>query len=176
MIMQLLSGSHIEFSGSCLKREILSRSNMAVRSYGLEMDWRYMCTVTLTLEIKPWVHTLESLTTTASNIQIQHSGSDLLPWHKFWVCVQCYLDLGYMTLTQGHDTALDHRQQWYEISSRSNIAVRSYGPDTNFGFGYVCTINLTLEIWPCLRSWNKVMTQPLIIYNNWVKYSDRTRE
>ena len=30
----------------------------------------------------------------------------------------------------------------------------SYGPDTDFG--HVCTVNLTLEIWP----WVKVMTHP----------------
>ena len=31
--------------------EILSRSNLAVRSYGQDMDSDYVCTVTLTLEI-----------------------------------------------------------------------------------------------------------------------------
>ena len=35
--------------------EILSRSNFAVRSYGLDTDFGYECTVTLTLEIWPWV-------------------------------------------------------------------------------------------------------------------------
>ena len=34
------------------------------------------------------------------------------------------------------------------------MAVRSYGLDTDFGF--VCTVTLTLEMWP----WFKVMTHP----------------
>ena len=35
--------------------EILSRTNLAVRSYGSDVDFEYVCTVTLTLEIRPWV-------------------------------------------------------------------------------------------------------------------------
>ena len=92
-----------------------------------------------------------------------------------------------------------------EILSRSNIAVRSYGPDTVLGmcalwpwpwryvlgsrswhtlgswitivwniiqiqlgidFGYVCTVTLTLEIWP----WIKVMTHHWVRNNKCVKY------
>ena len=60
----------------------------------------------------------------------------------YLVFVHCDLDLGDMTWDQGHDTPLGHIQQLCEILSRSNLAVRSYGPDTNFW--YVCT--LTLEI------------------------------
>ena len=62
------------------------------------------------------------------------------------------LDLGGMTLGQGHDTPLDHGQQLCEILSRSNVAVRSYGPDKDLGYvctvtlTYVCTVTLTLEI------------------------------
>ena len=47
---------------------------------------------------------------------------------------------------QGHDTPLGHGQQLCEILSRSNLAMRSYGPDTDFQ--YVCTVTLTLESWP----------------------------
>ena len=36
-----------------------------------------------------------------------------------------------------NDTTLVHGQQLFEVVSRSNIAVRSYGFDTDFG--YVCT-------------------------------------
>ena len=43
--------------------------------------------------------------------------------------------------------------------------MRSYGPDTDFQ--YVCTVTLTLEIWP----WVKVMTHPCVKL-----YPDRTRE
>ena len=55
-----------------------------------------------------------------------------------------HLDLEGMTLGQGHETPLGHGQQLCEILSRSNMAVRSYGPDTEFG--YVCTVTLTLEV------------------------------
>ena len=58
--------------------------------------------------------------------------------------MHCDLDLGGMTLGQDYDTPLGHGQQLCEILSRSNMAVRSYGPDTDFG--YVCTVTLTLEI------------------------------
>ena len=56
----------------------------------------------------------------------------------------CDLDLGGITLGQGHDTPLGHGEQLCEILSRSNLAVRSYGPDTDFQ--YMCTVTLTLEI------------------------------
>ena len=95
----------------------------------------------------------------------------LLPRHRFPVCVHCDLDLGDITLGQGHDTPLGHGQQLCEILSRSNLAMRSYGPYKDFG--YVCTVTLTLEIWP----WVKVMTHPWVMDNNCVKlYPDRTRE
>ena len=57
-----------------------------------------------------------------------------------------------MILGQSHDTPLGHGQLFCEIVSRSTLAVRSYGPDTDFQ--YMCTLTLTLEIWP----WVKVMT------------------
>ena len=46
------------------------------------------------------------------------------------------------------------------------MAVRSYGPDTDFG--NVCTVTLILKIhvWP----WVKVMTHPWVMDNIWVKY------
>ena len=78
--------------------EILSRSHLAVRSYGPDKDFGYVC-------------------------------SDL--------------DLGDMTLGQGHDTPLGHGQLC-EILSRSHLAVRSNSPDTDLG--YMCTVTLTLEM------------------------------
>ena len=63
---------------------------------------------------------------------------------RFWVCVHCNLDFGVMALGQGHYTPLSHGQQILEILSRSNMAVRSYGPDVDFR--YECTMILTLEI------------------------------
>ena len=70
-----------------------------------------------------------------------------------------------MTLGQGHVTPLGHGQQLCEILSRSNMAMRSYGPDTEFE--YVCTVTLTLEVWTLV----KVMTHPWVTdINNYVKY------
>ena len=62
-------------------------------------------------------------------IQIQYGSEKLWPRHGFWVCVHCDLNLGDMTLGQGHDTPLCHGQQLCEILSRSDKGVRSYGPD-----------------------------------------------
>ena len=70
-----------------------------------------------------------------------------------------------MILGQGHDIPFGNGQQLCEILSRSNLAVSSYGPDTDFQ--YVCTVTLTSEIWP----WVKVMTHPWVMDNNCVKYN-----
>ena len=53
------------------------------------------------------------------------------------------LDPGKMTVVQGHDKSLGNGQQLYEILSRSNMAVRNYGRDTDIG--YVCTATLRYE-------------------------------
>ena len=65
-----------------------------------------------------------------------------MPEHGFPVYVHCDLDLGDMTLGQGPGTYLDNGQRLCEMISRSNLAVRNNGPDTDFG--HVCT--LALEI------------------------------
>ena len=44
----------------------------------------------------------------------------------------CDLDFGDMTICR-HDTPFYHRE-WFEISPRSNMAVRSYDSDTDFGY------------------------------------------
>ena len=58
--------------------------------------------------------------------------------------MNCDLDLGDLSLGQGHGTPLGHGQELCEILSRSKMAVTSYGLDTDFGS--VCTVTLTLEI------------------------------
>ena len=55
---------------------------------------------------------------------------------------------------QCHDTPMCHGQQLCEILSRSNLAVRSYGLDKDFG--KVCSGTLILDIWLYV----KVITQP----------------
>ena len=126
--------------------------------------WRY------DLGSRSW-HTLRSWITIMWNIiKIWYGSEELWPGHGFLVYKHCDLDLEGMTLGQGHDTPLGHGQQLCEILSRSNMAVRCYGPDTDFG--YVCTVTLTLEIWP----WVKVMAHPWVMDNNCVKYyPDQTR-
>ena len=67
-------------------------------------------------------------------------------------------------LWSGHSSPLGHGQQLREILYRSNLAVRSYCPDTDFR--YVSIVTLTWEIWPFV----KVMTHPWVMDNNCVKY------
>ena len=86
------------------------------------------------------------------------------PDTDFGYNVHCDLDLGDMTLRQCHDTPLSHAQYVCEILSKFNLALRSYGPDTDFW--YVCTMTLTLGIWPGF----KVITRPLVMDNYCVKY------
>ena len=50
----------------------------------------------------------------------------------FGICALSDLDLGDMTLGQGHDIPLGHEQQLCEILSRFNMAGSSYGMDTYF--------------------------------------------
>ena len=54
------------------------------------------------------------------------------------------MDLADMTLVQGHDIPLGHWQESHELLSRSNLTVRSYGP--NQDFGYVGTVTLNLDM------------------------------
>ena len=131
--------------------EILSISNMAVSSYGLDTDlgyvwpwpWRHDS------ESTSW-HTLGSWAAVVWNIQIQHGSKEVLLEHGFFVCIHCDLNLWNTTLVLCQDTLLGHRQLLCIILFRSNMAARDYGPDKDFG--YVCT--WTVEIWP----WTKFMT------------------
>ena len=137
--------------------------------------WHIVCTVTLTSEIWPWFKSWHTFVVNVWNVNhIQHGSDALWHVHGFWLCVHCNLDLGDMTLVQGHDTPLAWTVsdgQLCETLSRSNMAVRSFGPDMDIG--YACTATLTLKIWP----WVKVMTHPWVMNNNCVKYyPDRTRE
>ena len=56
------------------------------------------------------------------------------------------------------------KMQSCKVSSTSNMTVKSYRSDTDFG--YVCTLTLTIEMWP----WVKVMTHPWVMDNNCVWY------
>ena len=63
-------------------------------------------------------------------MQIQNGSEELWTGNGFWVCVHFDLDLGDMTLGQGHDTSFGHGQQLCDILSKSDKGVRNYGPDT----------------------------------------------
>ena len=141
--------------------EIISKSNKAVRSYVPDTDFGYVCTVTLTFEIWPWVKVMTHpwvMDNVWSIVQIHVTSEKLRPRHGIWLCVYCDLDLRDMTLFQGYDTSLGHGQQLCEILSKSNKAVRSYGPDTDFGC--VCALwpwpwryDLMSRSWHTLGSW-----------------------
>ena len=190
--------------------EILSRSNISVRSYGPDTEFGYMCTVTLTLEIWPWLkvmtwpwvmdnncvkyypdqtwqwgvvawtqifgmwalwpwrydlgsrswHTLGSWKISVWNIiQIPLYNDELWPVDRFSVYAHCDPDLGDMTLCQGHDTPLVHGQQLCELLTRSNFAVRSCGPDTDFGYvwPWPWRYDLRSNLWHTLGSWTIIL-------------------
>ena len=148
--------------------DISSRSNLAVRSYGPDTDFGYVCTVTLTLDIWPLVKVMTYPWVMDNNFLKYYPDPiwqwGVMAWTQIWVCVCPDLEIRDIILGQGHDAPLGHGQWLCEILSRSNLAVRSNGLDTDFG--YVSTVTLTLEIWP----WVKVMTHPWVMDNNWVIY------
>ena len=108
--------------------DILSSSNSAVRRYGIETDFGYVCTVTLTLAALPLVMVLShpwlGSWTISVDILPSSNFAEWWPWHWFSVYVHCGLDLGDLTLGQGHDTPLVHEQHLCEIFPRSNLADR----------------------------------------------------
>ena len=86
---------------------------------------------------------------------------NLWPGIRFWVCVHGDLGLECMTLGKGHDTLLGPGQQLCKILSRSNMAVRSCGTDTDFG---------VYALWPWefdlgSRSWHTLVSWRIIVQN-----------
>ena len=126
--------------------KILSRSNMAVRSWGPDTILGYVCNVTLTLEIWSWVTVMIYPWVMDNNCVKYYSDPTwqwrVMPKHRFWVCVHSDLDLGDMTLGHSHDTPLVHRQRLWEILSISNKEVGSYGPNMDFEACLHCDLNL----------------------------------
>ena len=74
----------------------------------------YVCTLTLTLEVWLWVKVMTHPWVMDNNCVKYYPDSTwqwgVMPGHGIWVCVHCDLDLGGMTLGQGHDTSLGHGQ------------------------------------------------------------------
>ena len=136
-----------------------------MRSYGPDTDFGHVCTVTLTLEIWPWVKVMTHPWGMHNNC-VKYYLDPTWQWgvmagHGFWICVHCDLELGDMTLGEGHDKSLRYGKKLCKILSRSNMTVRSYGQTRILG---MCAL------WPWrydlgLRSWHT-----RIMDNNCGKY------
>ena len=79
-----------------------------------------------------------------------------------WSSVHFDLDLENMTiLGQGHNTSFGHGQQLCEILFKSNMVVRSYGPEKKFGYVYTVTLTRRYGLGSMssqtLGSWTKVV-------------------
>ena len=95
-----------------------------------------------------------------SNMVVKSYGLDMY----LLVCVHCDLDLGGMIFVEDHVITLGSGTTivW-------NIIQIQHGRDElwlRHGFWYVCTLTLTLEVWPKI----KVMTHPSVMDHNCVKY------
>ena len=94
--------------------------NLTVLLYGPGPG--YLSTVTLTLEIRPWVAVMKHPWVMDNNCLKYYLDPTwkwgVMAWQEFWVCVHCDLDLGDITLSQGHGTALGNGQQLCEIWTR----------------------------------------------------------
>ena len=143
---------------------------MAVRSYGPDTNFGYVSTVTLTLEVWLWVKVMTHPGIMDNNC-VKYYLDPIWQWRVmaltpiFWYICTVTLTFWGMTLDQGHDTPLGYGQQLCEILF--NMAVRSNGPDTDFV--YVCTVTLTLEMWPLV----KVMTYPWVMDSEILSRSDK---
>ena len=109
--------------------EMLSRSNLAVRSYGPGHGF-WVC-VHCDLD--------RHMTLSQGNdTPLGHGQYVYEIVSRYNLAVRSYGpdtdDLKEMTLGQGHDTLLGHRQLLREILSRSNTAGISNGPDKDFGY------------------------------------------
>ena len=140
---------------------------MAVRSYDPGTDFGYVCTVTLTLEVWPCVMAM-----TCPWIMDNNGVKYQDPTWQYRVMANTSI-LGMCTLWPWpwrYDLAF---RSWHTLVSWTTIvwsnikilhAKRSYGLDTDLR--YMCTVTLTLEIWP----WIKVMTHPWVMDKHCVKY------
>ena len=115
-----------------------------------------VCTVTLTSEIWPWVRVMTHLSVIDSKC-VKYYPDLTWQWgeHGFPVYVHRDLDLRDMILGQDYDTPLVRGQQLCKILSRSNLAVRSYGPDEDFQYMWPWhwRYDLGSRSWHTLGSW-----------------------
>ena len=101
--------------------DILSRSNLAVRSYGLDrVLGMTLCALWHCPRTWPLVKVMTHAWVMDSNCLEYYQDPTwqwglLWPGEGFWVCVHCHLGLGDITLGESHDTSLGHGQQLSEI-------------------------------------------------------------
>ena len=130
--------------------EILSRFKMGVRSYGPDTDFQYICTLTLTLEISPWVKIIID-PLVKDNKSVKYYSNQTWQWGVMdWAQILSICSLWPWPLR--HDLG---SKSWHNLGSwtaivwnviRSNMTVWSYGLDIDFQ--YICTETLILEMWP----------------------------
>ena len=82
--MNLIRGHATHLSHGQQLCEKLSRSDLAVRTYEIDTDFWYMCTVTLTLEVWPWVNAM-TLPWVMDNKCVKYNPDITLQW---WVMAQ----------------------------------------------------------------------------------------
>ena len=113
--------------------EILSRSNMTVKIYGPDTDFGYMCTVTLTLEIWPWIKNLiqywaidNIIHMTISNMAVRRQILDMCAlWPWLW-----RYDLGLKT--------------WHTLGSWTKI-----------GWNIILISQGGKKLWSCMKDLNR---------------------
>ena len=103
--------------------EILLRSNLATRNCGPDTNFGYVCSVTLTSEIWPWIKVMTH-PLVIDNKCVKYYPDPTWQWrviagYGFWVCVHCDLDLGDMILGQGYYP--DPTWQW-GVLARTRIS------------------------------------------------------
>ena len=128
----------------------------------------------------PWHWRYDLLVFKGPNMSLGHgqqlceklSRSNLTVWmlwpiHGFWVCVYCDIDLGNMTLHQGHDTPLGHE---------NNCVKYRYYPDLTWQWGVMARTQIlgmcVLCPWPWRymydlgsRSWHSLGSWTTTLWN-----------
>ena len=159
--------------------EILSRSNLAVRSYCPDTDFGYVCTVTLKLEIWPWVKVMTHLwvmdnmceISSRSNLAVRNYGPDTD--FRYMCTVTLTLEIWLWVKVMTHPWVVDnncvkyYQDPTWKWGAMAWTWILGVHCDLDLmDFWYMCTVTLTLEIWLKV----KVMTHPWVVDNNCVKY------
>ena len=81
--------------------------------------------MTLTLEIWPWVKVMTQPWVMDNTYVKCYPNSiwqlGVKAWTRFWTCMNCELDLGYITLGQGNDTPLGHGQHYQDSTFQCGV-------------------------------------------------------